>query len=82
MERTISELLRAYRSRHGLTVTEMARKCGVTNQYLYSVEGGGDPSVTRADAMLRAMGVSLEIGEGPAITKALKGRRMNAGGGS
>ena len=76
MDKTFAEMIRSYRQRNGLTIAEMARQCGVSNQYLYSVEGGGDPSVTRADSMLRRLGLSLELGDGESIVVVNKKRRM------
>jgi transcriptional regulator with XRE-family HTH domain len=78
MERTFAELIRSYRKKNDISVAEMARKCGVSSQYIYSVEYGSDPSVTRADQMLRAIGMSLELGDGPSLPAELKKRRMRA----
>ena len=79
MDKPFAEMIRSYRQRNGLTIAEMARQCGVSNQYLYSVEGGGDPSVTRADSMLRRLGLSLELGDGDPLVVACKRRQRKAG---
>lgn len=63
MEKTFSHLIRSYRQRHDMTLAEMARKCNTTAQYLHSVEGGGEPSIARADHILRHLGLSLTIGD-------------------
>lgn len=76
MERTFPEIIRAYRQREGLTLAEMSRRCGVSAQYLHSVENGTDTAIGRVDAILRRLGRSLTLGDGEPIEPQSKARRI------
>lgn len=82
MKTKFADLIRLIRARDGLTVAQMARRCGVTASYMRTIlDDGGCPSVARAEQMLVALKMSLRLGDvrAPSIeTEARKPRRVRA----
>lgn len=57
------EALKKYRTELGINQLEMAKRCGVTRQYLSLAEAGLCPSVTMAHQILSALGRSIVLGK-------------------
>ena len=61
---TYAQLIRTERERQGLSYRKLSEMSGCTYTSIWRWEHGEDPpSLENADALLRALGVSMTIGE-------------------
>ena len=66
----IGERVKALRDQRGLTLQEVADRCGITKSWIWEIEQGRqrNPSVNSAVALSRALGVSLDFLTGLSTT--------------
>ncbi len=64
----LSEIIKSYRSEHGLSLREFSKMSGVSNSYLSMLENGRQPrdgkpivpTLTKLDQIASAMGIRLD----------------------
>ncbi len=60
---SLGSVVKKERERQGLSLTDAAKICGVSKQYLHHFEQGQmSPSLDKADAILKGLGLSAVIG--------------------
>lgn len=61
----IKDLIRKSRIEQGLTLDQLSEKSGLPRTTLHNYELGVQPTVEKADQLLKALGLSMVLGKNP-----------------